>query len=135
LNQSFVLPKVTPCQPRYIDRISTVIKSLDAQKAWKVEITEVKRVRTDPQNKFLWAMYSDILRLGGEDMAGWSRNDLHDFFLMDHFGTETYEVFGRKRVRAVRRSSRLNKQEFSDYIAHIQQFMAERGVYLASPNE
>jgi len=63
-------------------------------------------------------------------MRGWTRDDLHEFFLIDHFGYEVHELFGKKRLKPMRRSSRLNKQEFTDFIAHIQQFMVRtRRVY------
>lgn len=129
--QTFHIP-ATDARVGIAERLKTVICNLPMVQH-TVEIKEYKRTRTDPQNRFLWATYAQILKVGGSDMEGWSRNDLHDFFLMDFFGTETYEVFGRKRVRAVRRSSKLNKQEFSEYVAHIQKFMAERGVYLEDP--
>lgn len=117
-----------------IARVSKVLMNLP-QERYKIEIEEAKPKRTDSQNKFLWAIYTQILAFGGEDVGGWTKDDLHEFFLIDHFGSETYEVFGKKRIRPLRRSKKLNKQEFSDYVAHIQHFMAERGVYISDPGE
>src|SRR5919109_2216622 len=89
-----------------------------------------KHRRTNTQNALLWSLYADILESGGEEMRGWTKDDLHEFFLIDHFGAETLELFGRKRLKPHRRSSRLTKTEFSDFVEHIVRFMAERGVSL-----
>lgn len=70
----------------------------------------------------------------GEAMRGWTAADLHEFFLIDHFGSEVHELFGKKRLKPLRRSSRLSKMEFADYIDHIQRFMAERGVFIPDPD-
>jgi hypothetical protein len=131
MNQTFYLP-ATEFRAEVIKRVGTVLTSLPMLR-WKIKISEAKPLRTESQNKLLWAIYTQILSVGGEEMGGWTKQDLHDFFLMSHFGEEVYEVFGRKRIRPLRRSSRLNKQEFSDFIAHIQQFMAERGIFIEDP--
>ena len=76
--------------------------------------------RTLSQNAYLWGVcYGTILEYG--DLDGWRRKDLHEYFLGEHFGWETLEGFGRKRMRPINRSSTLNKQEFSDYVAFIQE--------------
>jgi hypothetical protein len=91
--------------------------------------------RTNEQNALLWSLYGDIIALGGEAMRGWDSGDLHDFFLVDYFGAETVEMFGRKKLKPLRRSSRLTKAEFADYVEHIVRFMAERGVCLTLPGD
>lgn len=94
-----------------------------------------KSRRTSEQNKLLWAIYGDILNAGGETLGGWTAEDLHEFFLIDHFGSETVDIFGRKRLKPLRRSSRLSKSEFSGLVDHIVRFMAERGVVLSVPGD
>jgi hypothetical protein len=131
MKQEFFIP-ATDARLVVVQRIGRVLENLPMLR-WRVELSEAKPVRTESQNKLLWAIYTQILAVGGEEMGGWTKDDLHDFFLIDHFGSETYEVFGKKRIRPLRRSKKLNKQEFSNYVAHIQQFMAERGVYIADP--
>jgi hypothetical protein len=115
-----------------IERLGRVLAALPMGR-YRVTIEEAKPKRTESQNSLLWAIYTQILSLGGEEMGGWTKEDLHEYFLMSHFGEETYQVFDRKRLRPLRRSSKLNKQEFSYFIAHIQQFMAERGIFIADP--
>lgn len=94
-----------------------------------------KHRRSSQQNRLLWSLYGDIIERGGEAMAGWKADDLHEFFLIDHFGSETHEMFGRKRLKPLRRSSRLSKVEFGEFVDHIVQFMAERGVVLELPGD
>lgn len=94
-----------------------------------------KSRRTSSQNALLWAIYDQIIKLGGEDMAGWKSEDLHEFFLINHFGSETREIFGRKRLKPLRRSSILSKAEFAELLDSIVRFMAERGVVLSLPGD
>src|SRR3990167_9584662 len=94
-----------------------------------------KSRRTTTQNALLWSLYTDIIENGGEAMRGFTKDDLHEFFLIDYFGSETLDLFGRKRLKPLRRSSRLTKLEFSDFVEHIVRFMAEHGVVLELPGE
>lgn len=132
---SIILPKLVPREGA-VSRIAMILGGLPLDHAWRVEIKEHKPLRSTQQNRFLFGVvYETILKEGGEAMGGWTRDDLHEFFLIDHFGSEVSELFGKKRLKPLRRSSQLNKQEFTDLIAHIQHFMAERGVYIPEPEE
>ena len=113
-----------------LERVSRGLTGLPGDRAWTVEVREHKPLRSNAQNALLWSLYTQILKLGGEGMRGWSKDDLHIFFLIEHFGHEDIEVFGRRRRVPVRRSSKLNKQEMSDHIAFIASFMRDQGVYL-----
>ena len=117
-----------------IERISRVLTSLPLAR-YRVTVEDAKPKRSDPQNRYLWSIYQTIIEKGGESMGGWTKDDLHEFFLISHFGGDVKELFGKKRIKPLRRSSRLNKQEFSEFVAFIQQFMAERGVYIADSGE
>lgn len=130
MNRQFILPR-SITREGAIARIARVLSTLPLESAWRLEVHEHKPTRSNQQNRYLFGcVYPTILREGGEAMGGWSADDLHEFFLIDHFGHEVHELFGKKRLKPMRRSSRLSKQEFSDFIAHIQRFMAERGVYV-----
>ena len=60
-------------------------------------------------------------------MGGWTKDDLHEFFLIDHFG-ENLKLFGKKRLKPMRRSSRLNKMEFADFV-HLRTARGKRRLY------
>jgi hypothetical protein len=131
---NFLLPANAP-RSAVIERINKALGVLDAGKSWTVEIDAHKPKRTTDQNSLLWSIYSDILDKGGEAMGGWTKEDLHSFFLLDYFGGETIEVFGKKRQVPLKRSSKLSKAEFSAYVEHIVRFMAQRGVVIEMPGD
>ena len=92
----------------------------------------VPKIRTLSQNSLIWAIYDEIIDKCPE-VAGFTNEELHEFFLMHHFGEEHKTLFGRPCVRPVRRSSRLSKQDFSDFVESILAFMAVRGVVIKMP--
>ena len=99
---------------------------------YRVKITKGKR--SLEQNAYLWGVvYPTFLRESGLGEHGWRAEDLHEWFLGEHFGWETLEGLGRKRVRPMNRSSDLGKLEFSDYVGFIQQKAAEMGVVIPDP--
>lgn len=92
--------------------------------------------RTQAQNAYLWGVcYQTILERGGETLGGWTKDDLHEYFLGEHFGWEHLEGFGRRRVKPAHRSSTLNKMEFVDFVDFIQRKAAEMGIVIPNPDE
>jgi hypothetical protein len=111
-----------------------MVQGLSPDRAWCIEVLEWKRPRTDQQNRFLWGVcYPAILEGGGETLSGWTRDDIHEYFLGECFGWETLEGFGRKRMRPIKRSSKLNKQEFSDYLLFLETRCADMGIVIPEP--
>jgi hypothetical protein len=94
-----------------------------------------KSRRTSDQNAMLWALYEDIIARGGEQLGGWTKDDLHEFFLIEHFGADVKEAFGRKRLKPKRRSSRLTKMEFAEFVEFIVRKCAEFGIVLELPGD
>lgn len=94
-----------------------------------------KTRRSNDQNALLWALYGDVLAQGGELLRGWTKEDLHEYALGEHFGWDVSEAFGRKRMKPKRRSSRLAKTEFADFVDGFVRRMAEHGIVLTLPNE
>lgn len=124
-----VLNKGDVMGPAY-SRLCKVIEKLDAGKAWAITIEEKKPKRSEQQNRYLWGVvYAEIAK----HLPGWHVDDVHEYMLGEWSGWETLEGMGRKRLRPIRRSSRLNKQEFADYISFIQQKAAEHGVFIPDP--
>jgi hypothetical protein len=113
-------------------RVQKIIAALSKEKAWTIEIDEYKPKRSDSQNRYLWGVcYAELMKV----LPGWQAEDIHEYMLGEHFGWETIEGMGRKRLRPLRRSSALNKQEFSDFVAFIQRKAAEHGCYIPDANE
>ena len=129
-----VIAKGTPPE-QIANAISNMVSRLDPAQSWQVTIEAFKPKRSDQQNAFLWGVvYPSILEGGGETLRGWTTTDLHEYFLIEAFGSEVIEGFGRKRHKPLRRSSKLTKQEFSDYLAIIEAKCAELGIHIPEPN-
>ena len=106
------------------------------QKPFAVTVEVWKKPRTNQQNAYLWGVvYPAIMEGGGEALGGFTRDDVHEWLLGECFGWETLEGFGRKRMRPLKRSSALNKQEFSDYLTFIDTKCAEFGIVIPQPYE
>lgn len=131
----FILPADRP-RDEILARMVRFVHQLDAGKAWEWTCAPYKKRRSMQQNAYLWGVcYATILQQGGEALRGWSADDLHEYFLGEHFGWETLEGFGRKRLRPLKRSSRLSTSEFSDFVDFIQRKAAELGIYIPDANE
>ena len=108
--------------------------NLDHSKEWKISVDLNKRKRSESQNAYLWGVcYPTILKAGGETLRGWTADDLHDYFLIEHFGHEVIEGFGRKRLKPLKRSSKLTTLEFTEFVEFIQQKAAEMGIVIPDP--
>lgn len=132
--QNFILWKDQPRSSR-IASIMKFISGLAINRAWEITVKPHQRKRSVSQNAYLWStVYPSILTAGGETLAGWTVQDLHEFFLSEHFGSEVLRFGGRDFERPVKRSSKLTTIEFSGYVAFIQQKMAEIGVFVPDPD-
>jgi hypothetical protein len=125
---------LTPSQWREIEQNSAMH---DGYKmiALGVLRTILRKRRTNDQNALLWALYDDALKKGGEALGGWSRDDVHEYMLGEYWGWDVCEAFGRKRMKPKRRSSRLTKMEFSDFVEFVVRRFAEHGIVLQLPGE
>jgi hypothetical protein len=94
-----------------------------------------KSRRSNDQNSLLWALYTEALEKGGEDLGGWTTAELHEYCLGEYHGWQIAEALGMKRKRPVKRSSRLTKTEFRDFIDFVVQRFAEHGIVLSLPSE
>jgi len=128
-----VFPKGT--RPEQIAAaVSVLVRELDPAISWQVSIEAFKPKRTEQQNAFLWGVvYPSILEGGGEMLRGWTKQDLHEYFLIETFGSEIIEGFGRKRHKPLKRSSKMTKQEFRDFIDLIEVRCAEMGIHIPEP--
>ena len=110
-------------------RLEQFLAALPTDRPYDISVAEHKPRRSVEQNRYLWGVvYAGILAAGGDALAGWTAEDLHEYCLGECFGWEEHSALGRRRLRPVRRSSALNKQEFTDYIEFIRAKMAEHGI-------
>ena len=129
-----IFPTGTPVE-QVLKAVEVMYRSLP-QKSFAVTVEVWKKPRTNQQNAYLWGVvYPAGIEGGGEALGGWTRDDLHDYFLGECFGWETLEGFGRKRLRPLKRSSTLNKQEFTDYLMFIEAKCVDMGIVIPQPYE
>lgn len=131
MTQSFVLP-ASADRSQMIERIRCFAAQLSKEKRWLVTFDPYVKKRSSSQNAYLWGVAYPVIT---QHLEGWTGDDVHEFFLGEHFGWQTVEGFGRKRMKPLRRSSGLSTVEFNEHVEFIQRFMAERGVYIPDPNE
>lgn len=132
--QFFVLPKLLS-RDRAIERIARALGALPLDRAYAITIDEHKERRSDQQNRALWGLaYPTILKAGGEALRGWTAEDIHEFMLGEHFGWETITGFGKRRMKPLRRSSRLSKTEFAEFFDFIQRRAADMGIVIPDPD-
>lgn len=90
----------------------------------------LKPKRSSEANRYLWGV---VYKAFCEKLEGWDSEDIHEYLLGEWAGWETIEGMGRKRLKPIRRSSRLNKQEFAEYVEFCIRKGAEHGVFVPSP--
>lgn len=123
-----IFPKGTQTDD-IIKAVATMVAAIDVKKSWCISVEPWKRKRSDAQNRFLWGVaYAMILEQGGETLGGWTRDDLHEYFLGECFGWEMLEGFGRKRMRPLKRSSTLTTEEFKEYLMFLEQRCMDMGM-------
>jgi len=109
--------------------VTRMVRGLAPDRAWSVEVAEWKKPRTNQQNAYLWGVvYPMVLEAGGEALAGWTRDDLHEYFLGEVWGWETLEGFGKKRLRPLKRTSRMTAAEFTEYLHGIENRLMDLGI-------
>lgn len=129
-DQSFLLPRLMP-RDLAICRIVEALEDLPADKGYRVEVHEHKSRRSDQQNRYLWGVVYPAITAW---LQGWDSDDVHEYCLGEHFGWEVVTGLGKKRLRPIRRSSKLSKFEFMGYIEFIQRRMAEHGIVIPDPD-
>lgn len=127
--QTFQLPKLAERTGTF-ERLIKFLTLLPMECGWVIEVKRLQRKRSDAQNRYLWGVcYPAIM----EHLKGWDANDVHEYCLGECFGWESLEGLGRKRLRPIRRSSKLSVTEFMDYVDWIQRDMATRGIFVPDP--
>jgi hypothetical protein len=125
--------------PRNFTSLISFLSSLPQEKDLQVTVSDVKKERSDLQNRALWGCaYETLHKATGND-----KDDLHTYFCGEFFSWVEYEVMGQKRKRPWRTTTRdengkrdvISTMQLSDFYAFIQQRSAETvGVYVPDPD-
>lgn len=134
-DQSFILRRGL----RNFTSLMAFLSALPADKEFQVSISDVKKERSDLQNRALWGCAYKTLR----DATGNDVDDLHTYFCGEYFGWTEYEVMGSKRKRPRRTTTKdadgtrdvISTLHLSDFYAFIQQRAAETvNVFVPDPD-
>jgi hypothetical protein len=119
-----------PTFPAVLANAIAFLGRLPTDKAWSVEVKPHSERRSDQQNRYLWGVcYPALAAHTGHDPE-----DLHEFLLGEHFGWESYEVMTMHRKRPQRRSSKMSRAEFAEYVEFVQRKAANIGCYIPDPD-
>jgi hypothetical protein len=122
-----------------INSLVTVILALARLQDVRLTWGDVKKERSDQQNKALWGCAYEHLRTA----TGNDKDDLHEYFCGEYFGWEVREVMGMKKKYPKRTTTTgydgkrdvITTLQLSDFYAFIQQRSAETvNVYIPDPN-
>lgn len=127
--QTFILPRALP-RDRVIAAVYGFLSGLAPDKAWKLEVCEHRKRRTDTQNSYLWGVVYPAFKA---ELPGWDSEDVHDYLLGEHFGWERIEGMGRARLKPIKRSSKLSTTEFADYVDFCIRKGAEHCIHVPEP--
>ena len=129
-----IFPTGTPVE-QVLKAVEVMYRNLPS-KPFAVTVEVWKKPRTNQQNAFLFGVcYPAILEGGGELLGGWTREDLHEHFLGEFGGVETLEGFGITRTRPLLKSSRMTKEQFSEYLDWLGAKCADMGIVIPEPYE
>lgn len=103
----------------------------DDTRPLEVVVRPHKKRRSNSQNSYLWGVCYPVIM---QHLEGWTAVDVHEFFLGQCYGWETLQGLGHTKIKPLRRSSKLTTLEFMDFVAFIQEFMAQRGVVIPDPD-
>lgn len=92
-----------------------------------VECKPWKAKRSDEANRYLWGV---VYAAFTSRLEGWTAEDVHEYLLGECYGWERIEGMGRIRLKPIRRSSRMNKTEFAEYVEFCIRKGAEHGVFV-----
>jgi hypothetical protein len=114
------------------------VSRLPDTKAWKVEITEHRKSRTQDQNEALFGHAYKILSAE----TGYTLDELHEAMCKRFFGTVEREIFGQVVSRPYRTTTTgpdgkrdvLPWDAFSDFYAMVEQVAAESGIFIPEPD-
>jgi hypothetical protein len=130
VSQTFTLHTNDANRPNVLANVHRFLDALPDGKAWKIEVAQYQKRRSDQQNRYLWGVVYAAFKTA---LPGWDTEDIHDYLLGEHFGWERLEGLDRTRLRPIKRSSKLGKQEFAEFVDFCIRKGAEHGIYVPPP--
>lgn len=123
-----------------VTRLAAVLLAALPGKRVKVEVKEFRKDRSSQQCRYLNGVAYKLL----SEATGYERDDISEYLCAEYFGSREKRVPGKRTVTVPLRTtttdadgkrSVLTTAEFEDYVAFVQRFGAQHGIYIPSPNE
>lgn len=92
----------------------------------EIEAREARRTRSNPQNRWYWAVIIPKLA----DHLGYDRDEMHDALKMRFLAAHEDSP-----LPTVKSTTRLTTTEFTEYAEQCRRLAAEMGVYIPDPGE
>jgi hypothetical protein len=142
MKTEFTLPKHR--SQRSLEHAQIVLSRLDPSEAWKITAEPVRNMRSHSQNAYLWAVPYRLI----SEATGYESEEVHEYMLGRFFGWKDKRVPKTPRnpegvesvpVRTTTtdehgKRSVLSVDVFSDYVAFIQRFGAQKlGLLIPDP--
>lgn len=116
-----------------VNRLCNFLSLLSTAKAWEVSVKEYHPTRSLNQNALLWRIYGQAIERGGNTLAGFTKEEIHEVMLESFAGFEKYTLLGIEKTRALQRSKDMDKMTFADFIAHVDRVLSEQGILVDMP--
>lgn len=116
--------------PQWLTNLLIAVKTLEAEKEYKVYFSDTKPTRSRAQNKYLWGVVYKTI----EDATGHEAEELHEIFKLK-FSLRTKFDFGGEITEYPRSTKGFDTKEMTDYIDKIRRWAAERGIHVPEANE
>lgn len=102
-----------------------------------VTLKQVKRKRSNRQNRYYWGLVVPLIRQMFEDGGNVVDEDEIHGFLKEHVGKLTKVIIDPSgtRRKVVRSSTETDTAEFEDYLTKVRAWAAEMGCSIPEPNE
>lgn len=109
--------------------VTQMVQQITSDRAWCIEVSEWKKPRSNQQLRYLFGVvYPMVLEAGGEALGGYTREDLHDFFLGEIYGWQELNALGRTQLKPLRRTSKMTRAEFTDFLYAIENKCIEMNI-------
>lgn len=138
MSSTFILRANDPYRPAIAGNAVKFLESLPVTKSFELTIKAYRKDRSNDQCRYLNGVaYAAI----GEAL-GYDRDDISEYLCGEHWGWRDKPLPGGRVVSVPIRTTTtgrdgkrdvLNTVEFMDYVAFVQRFGAEHGIYIADP--
>lgn len=136
---TFVLHANSAQRSSVLANAQRFLAQLNPHKHWQVEVKPYSKPRSNPQCRYLNGVAYKLLG----DATGYERDDISEYLCGTYFGWRE-KVLPGKRVAQVPirttttdadgKRSVLSKGDFADYVAFVQRFGAQHGVFIPDPD-